>query len=89
MKQGSHGNLDHHVMGSNTLIFFFVFSRRSAFYRALLHSKTHTRAWDSGNKETLPQHNESSAADVLRNTRGALKQCIYFSGKKSGLVVTH
>lgn len=42
MKQDSHSNLHRHVMGSNTLICFVVFFRRSAFCRALLESKTHT-----------------------------------------------
>ena len=42
MKQDSHSNLHHHVMGSNNLICFVVFFfRRSAFYRALLELKTH------------------------------------------------
>ena len=41
IKQNCHGNHHYHAMGSNNLICFGYFFRRSAFCRASLQSKTH------------------------------------------------
>jgi len=41
MKQDSHCNLHHHVMGSSTVICFVEFFRLSAFCKESLQSKTH------------------------------------------------
>ena len=82
MKQDSHSNLHHHVMGSNNLICFVVFFRHSGFYRALLESKTHTPVLKILATKThylnIPRLQPTSCATLV----GHLNNAFYISREK-------
>ena len=71
MKQDSHNNLHHHIMGSNNFNLFCCYFRRSAFYRALLESKTHTPVLEILATKThypnIPRLQQTSCATRKKN----------------------
>ena len=89
MKQDCHSNLHHHVMGSNNLICFVVFFRRSAFYRALLQSKSHTPVLEILATKThylnIPRLKQTSCATLV----GHLSNAFYISRKKKPYSLLH
>ena len=84
MKQDSHSNLHHHIMGSNNLICFVVIFVVVLFTERCLSRKPTRpclRFW---------QQRHITPTFLLRNTPGALEQCIlYFAEEKTLLVVAY
>ena len=70
--------------GKQDLNLFFCFFSSKCFLQSVAWVENpHARAFDSGNKDTLLQHNLWSAANVLRNTRGHLNNANILLKKKN------